>query len=44
MRINARRYIGPFTKKYRDELIGKQWMPFLAKQVPLVVRNAPQIQ
>jgi dynein heavy chain, axonemal len=27
-------YIGPFTKRYRDELVARHWVPFLETAVP----------
>jgi dynein heavy chain, axonemal len=39
-------YIGPFTKKYRDELLNKHWVPFLetaagGQRVPMAAKPNP---
>lgn len=39
-------YIGPFTKKYRDELVNKHWVPFLetaagGQRIPMAAKPNP---
>ena len=39
-------YIGPFTKKYRDELVNKHWVPFLetaagGQRIPMAAKPDP---
>lgn len=39
-------YIGPFTKKYRDELVNKHWVPFLetaagGQRIPMAEKPDP---